>query len=277
MIDKSKPKMLFLDDRTRRIHAALEKYSSVYDVTIVTNVKEALRYLSCENWDYVSMDIDLGGDDFVDLSSPMNATEIVRYLQMTGWPKDKQKPFFIIHSSNLFAANLTATLLEQIGFMVRKDRFVYTDQNEKKSNVGIVAGTFDILHPGYIRLFQFCKTVCDYLIVALHVENPDKPKPIFSAEERKRTLLALRDVDEVICYETEAEWVNLLKERRPDIRILGDDYWRKPITGGNLGIPICYHFRDTGWSATKVRQIITESAQKRTKKAFPKAPKNAPK
>ena len=49
---------------------------------------------------------------------------------------------------------------------------------------GFIAGTFDILHPGYISALQDAKDNCDYLIVGLHedpsVERTGKFKPIFS-------------------------------------------------------------------------------------------------
>ena len=36
---------------------------------------------------------------------------------------------------------------------------------------GIIAGAFDLIHPGYIRMFKECKTHCNHLTVALH-EDP---------------------------------------------------------------------------------------------------------
>ena len=39
--------------------------------------------------------------------------------------------------------------------------------------IGFLAGAFDVIHPGYIRMFKDAKTVCDYLIVGLH-EDPSK-------------------------------------------------------------------------------------------------------
>ena len=57
---------------------------------------------------------------------------------------------------------------------------------------GVIAGNFDVIHPGYVRFFADAKAkACDYLIVALHVdptiERPHKAKPILSAEERTET------------------------------------------------------------------------------------------
>ena len=47
---------------------------------------------------------------------------------------------------------------------------------------GVIAGNFDVLHPGYIAMFEECKKHCDRLIICLHedpsLERPKKLKPI---------------------------------------------------------------------------------------------------
>lgn len=102
----TKPKMLFVDDRSKRIHAALKKYGDEFDVTIAPNVPEALRLLSSQSWRIVSLDADLDGNDFVDPASSFSGMEIVRYIKKTKWPKEKPAPSFVIHSSNEFVAEL---------------------------------------------------------------------------------------------------------------------------------------------------------------------------
>jgi len=55
---------------------------------------------------------------------------------------------------------------------------------------GVLAGNFDVMHPGYIKMFKEAASKCDCLIVLLHIdptiERPHKLKPILSYEERKR-------------------------------------------------------------------------------------------
>jgi len=75
-------------------------------------------------------------------------------------------------------------------------------QPQKK---GIVAGAFDIMHPGYTRMFSFAKQHCNHLTVALHTnpttERSWKMTPVQSVEDRKEILLSLKDVDEVVTYD----------------------------------------------------------------------------
>ena len=136
-----------------------------------------------------------------------------------------------------------------------------------KIRKGIVAGNFDVIHPGYVRFFRDAKdNACDHLIIALHVdptiERPHKAKPILTAGERTEILFALRYVDEVVYYNTEAELVELLKEIKPHVRILGTDYRGKSFTGEELGIPIYYHERNHEWSTTRFKNEIAEQVMK---------------
>jgi len=123
-------RMLFVDDRTRRIHSALRQYSDVYEVTIAANVKEALRLLARYDWDIVSLDHDLTGIDFEDPDTPTCGMEIVRYIEKTGWPENRHKPDIIVHTSNIFAAYLMTVRLQALGFSVRQFQFQYDDQVE---------------------------------------------------------------------------------------------------------------------------------------------------
>jgi hypothetical protein len=121
-------KMLFVDDRSKRIHSALRQYSGEYEVTIAANVKEALRLLSRESWDVVSLDHDLTGCDFEDPDTPTCGMEIVRYIEKCGWPVFIPQPVFWIHSSNLFAAHLMSTRLAGMGLSVLHKPFQYDEQ-----------------------------------------------------------------------------------------------------------------------------------------------------
>lgn len=129
--------------------------------------------------------------------------------------------------------------------------------------IGIIAGSFDAIHPGYIHMFNECKKYCNYLIVLLHEdptnERPEKLKPILSVRERLLILYSLKQVNLVMTYKTEEELYMILEEMHPDVRFLGDDYIGKSFTGNDLDIPIHYLNRDHGWSTTKYKQLIADS------------------
>ena len=131
---------------------------------------------------------------------------------------------------------------------------------------GVIAGNFDVLHPGYIEMFKEMKKNCTVLIILLHsdpsIERPHKLKPILSVEERKEMLLSIKYIDDVFSYTYEAQLYDLLKLGEFDIRFLGDDYINKPFTGDDLKIPIHYLSRDHGWSTTKFKKLISDSYAK---------------
>ena len=128
---------------------------------------------------------------------------------------------------------------------------------------GVIAGNFDVIHPGYIAMFDECKKHCDKLIVCLHedpsIERPEKLKPILHRSDRVKILDSLAQVDFVFPYQTEADLYEALVKGDFDVRFLGDDYVGKTYTGYELNIPIKYLNRDHGWSTTKYKQLIADS------------------
>tara|TARA_R110002051_G_C8711795_1_gene495661 strand:- start:80 stop:781 length:702 start_codon:yes stop_codon:yes gene_type:complete len=136
----------------------------------------------------------------------------------------------------------------------------------KKKNIslkrGFLSGCFDVIHPGYVKMFKDSKNVCDYLIVGLQtdptIDRPSKMKPILSVEDRFETLSALKYVDEIVIYETELDFYNLLSSIKIDIRILGSEYKGVDYNGHDLNIPVYFHERNHDWSATKFKNKIRE-------------------
>jgi len=129
---------------------------------------------------------------------------------------------------------------------------------------GLIAGSFDIIHPGYIRLFQDAKRHCDFLIVALHVdpsvERTGKEKPIFSVDERKEILSAIKYIDQVVTYCVESDLTELMKQVHIDVRILGSDYLKTPqkITSPEMSNEVYFHLRNHDWSQTKIKRLLRE-------------------
>ena len=128
---------------------------------------------------------------------------------------------------------------------------------------GVIAGNFDIIHPGYVYMFNEMREHCDNLIVLLHedpsLERPEKLKPALSVSDRIDMLQGLGLCDDIVTYKYEAVLYDLLRIGSFDIRFLGDDYKDKPFTGDDLNIPIHYLSRDHNWSTTKFKTLISNS------------------
>lgn len=128
---------------------------------------------------------------------------------------------------------------------------------------GIIAGAFDLIHPGYIKMFKECKQNCTHLTVALHedpsVERSSKLSPIHTVEERIDILKSIKYVDDVVVYKMEEEFLDLLRSKNYNIRFLGDDYSDGSYTGKDLPIQIKFVDRNHDYSTTELKRKIVKS------------------
>ena len=101
--------------------------------------------------------------------------------------------------------------------------------------VGFTCSAFDLLHAGHVQMLRDAKDQCDYLICGLQVDptldRPEKNQPIQTVVERYTQLKALRYVDEIIPYSTEADLEDILQMYHINIRILGEEYRDGKFTG----------------------------------------------
>ena len=135
--------------------------------------------------------------------------------------------------------------------------------------IGITCSTFDLLHAGHTLMLEECKTQCDYLICALQadptIDRPNKNKPVQSLVERYLQLKAVKWVDEIIPYSTEAELEEIFKALPINVRIIGSDYEGKSFTAKEIcedrGIKIFYNKRDHDYSSSGLRKRVASREQ----------------
>ncbi len=131
---------------------------------------------------------------------------------------------------------------------------------------GIIAGAFDIIHPGYIRMFSDAKKHCNHLTVALHEDpsmaRPHKLKPVQTLEERKEILRAIRYVDDIVVYQAEETFLSYLDDY--DIRFIGTDYKNGGYSGSDIDIDIVWLDREGHtYSSTKLKTEIYDSIREK--------------
>jgi glycerol-3-phosphate cytidylyltransferase len=133
---------------------------------------------------------------------------------------------------------------------------------ESINKIGIVAGSFDLIHPGYVRLFKDAKIYCDFLIIALQedptIDRPHKCRPVQTLDERKEILSSIKYVDKIIVYKTEQDLYDLLKNLDYDYRVLSEEYSDTFFTGKDLGKEVLWIKRDHYYSTTSLKQKIYE-------------------
>ncbi len=135
---------------------------------------------------------------------------------------------------------------------------------------GFTCGAFDLLHLGHVRMLREAKKQCDYLIVGVQkdpsVDRSEKHKPVMSHTERMEFVSAIKYVDEIVAYSTEKDLVNLLKglvkKKKIDVRIIGEDWKGKEYTGRELNIPIYFNQRKHRLSSSYLRKLVKRNFKK---------------
>lgn len=143
----------------------------------------------------------------------------------------------------------------------------------------LTMGTFDMLHPGHLGLFEWCSRIADAgrgdaghryesvgrVIVAVNSDSFVKAfkdvAPRYTQTERMLMVKALEGVDEVIPnngYDQAAVIIGA----RPDMIVIGSDWARKDYLAqlaidqdwlDEQGIALAYVPRTGAWSSTELR------------------------
>ena len=99
---------------------------------------------------------------------------------------------------------------------------------QNQDTIVMANGVFDILHTGHLELIKFSKNLGDRLVVAINSDSSVRSlkgdnRPINSQEDRKRILLSLSDVDEVVIFE-EIDTKNIINKINPSIVVKGGEW-----------------------------------------------------
>jgi D-beta-D-heptose 7-phosphate kinase/D-beta-D-heptose 1-phosphate adenosyltransferase len=98
-------------------------------------------------------------------------------------------------------------------------------------------GCFDLIHRGHLELLDYCRSL-GYVIVGLNSDESvtrikGKGRPVNNQEDRKKLLLSLKSVDEVIIFQEDTPY-NLIKSLKPDLIVKGGDYSHEEVIGNEL-------------------------------------------
>ena len=132
--------------------------------------------------------------------------------------------------------------------------------------IGFTCSTFDLLHAGHVAMLREAKAQCDYLIVGLQVDpsidRKEKNPPVQTIVERQAQLSAIKYVDEVLVYNTEADLLDIINMYPIDVRILGEEYRDNEFTGKDecrkRGIQLHFNKRDHRFSTSDLRTRVSE-------------------
>ena len=144
-------------------------------------------------------------------------------------------------------------------------------QKEPVDFIGFTCGAFDLMHAGHIQMLKEAKDVCEILVVGVQedpsIDRPNKNKPIQTYDERIQMVAACKYVDEVVTYKTEADLYLLLKDIKPNVRIIGADWKDKDFTGRDLDIKVYFNKREHAHSTSELRRRVFEAEAQKDKNA----------
>jgi|TARA_R100000951_G_C2644918_1_gene182238 rfaE bifunctional protein nucleotidyltransferase chain/domain len=120
-----------------------------------------------------------------------------------------------------------------------------------------VNGCFDILHRGHFELFNYAKSLGDYLVVGIDSDekisnDKGQDRPYNKLDDRVYALESLKAIDKVLVFGNREllEWLVELTE--PDILVVGSDWKGKEIVGGQHAKKIVYFDRIGNYSTTNI-------------------------
>jgi len=125
--------------------------------------------------------------------------------------------------------------------------------------VGFVNGCFDVMHYGHLKLLEYAKSECDFLVVAIDAdrrvrESKGQDRPVNNQEIRKYFLKSLVFVDRVEIFEDDLQLDGLVQKYQPDLMVVGSDYEDKEVIGSRHAKEIRFFERIDGYSTTGILQ-----------------------
>lgn len=122
-----------------------------------------------------------------------------------------------------------------------------------------INGTFDVLHPGHVKLFRYARILAGQNgTIHLGIDEDARVKkakgrsrPINTLQTRIANILSITQVDSITSFSTDKQLKSIICNLKPQYMVIGDDYRDKPIIGASCIEEIFYVTRDDN-SSTKI-------------------------
>ena len=114
-----------------------------------------------------------------------------------------------------------------------------------------VNGCFDVLHIGHIRLFEYAKSLGDWLRVGIDSDyrvksNKGENRPINSWDVRLEFLMSLKYIDDVVVFSSDDELRLSVKDYAPKYMVVGEEYKDRGVIGHEYATNGVFYFKRVG-------------------------------
>lgn len=132
-------------------------------------------------------------------------------------------------------------------------------------DIVLTFGTFDLFHPGHVKILQRAKALGKTLIVGLSTDELNYSKksryPIYTFNQRKLILESMKCVDHVFPEESLELKEHYIKAYRANILVMGDDWKGKFDQFKNDELDVVYLERTADISTTYILQKIKNTVK----------------
>ncbi len=140
------------------------------------------------------------------------------------------------------------------------------DKNDKFIHLN---GVFDIFHIQHLKMINYAKKTFPNhkIVIAINsdesVRKMNKKHPlIFDQQYRAEFLKELVDI--VVIYNDYYDYLQIIKDFKPDFIVKGEEYANKDIPEKNLGINVIYYYSNSGMSSTQAYNNIIKKFKEAT-------------
>jgi D-beta-D-heptose 7-phosphate kinase/D-beta-D-heptose 1-phosphate adenosyltransferase len=118
-----------------------------------------------------------------------------------------------------------------------------------------INGCFDVLHYGHFQLISHAKSLGDELKIGIDSdrrvkESKGENRPFHTQNQRIFNLLQIEGVNSVVVFDSDKELSDLIKDYKPDVFVIGDEYRDRGIIGRKHAKRIEYFPKVEGFSTT---------------------------
>lgn len=130
---------------------------------------------------------------------------------------------------------------------------------KKKYKKAVIFGTFDIIHPGHMFLFNYAKNFAEELCVIIARDKNLEKETLFSEVQRLNNISKYKIIDNV-CLGSLNNPLEFYKKLNPDLIVLGYDQYKNVELLKNINVEIkkAPSYKEELFKSQKIRKILSD-------------------